>query len=53
MAQCEVNPIELSWVKVRDYCHEHNKLFTLKVVEELIPLGFSTAVDSTDVEALW
>ena len=52
MANCELNLTELSLAKVKDYRHKHNKLYTLKVIEELIPLGFSTASDITDVEAL-
>jgi hypothetical protein len=41
IAHCELNPIELAWSVVKNYCRKHNKTFTLKDIEELVPLGFA------------
>ena len=40
VAHCELNPIELAWAVVKDYCRKNNQLFTLKGIEALIPQGF-------------
>ena len=43
VAHCELNPIELAWAVVKDYCRKHNQAFTLKGVKELIPHGIQQA----------
>ena len=40
VAHTELNPIELAWAVVKDYCRKNNQLFTLKGIEALIPQGF-------------
>ncbi len=34
VAHCELNPIELAWAVVKDYCRKHNETFTLRGIEE-------------------
>ena len=37
----ELNPIELAWSLVKGYVAKHNKSFTLKEVEKLVPEGIN------------
>ena len=37
----QLNPIELAWSVVKGYVAKHNKKFTLKEIEELVPQGIS------------
>ena len=39
IAHCELNPIELAWAIMKDYCRKHNQSFTLKEIRSLIPHG--------------
>ena len=41
VAHPELNPIELAWSVVKGYVAKHNKKFTLKEIEELVPQGIS------------
>ena len=43
VAHCELNPIELAWAVVKDYCRKNNQLFTLKGIKDLIPNGLLQA----------
>ena len=43
----ELNPIELAWSVVKGYVAKHNKKFTLKEVEELVPQGISQVTPKT------
>lgn len=38
----ELNPIELAWSVVKGYVARHNKKFTLKGVEALVPEAMNT-----------
>ena len=44
----ELNPIKLAWSVVKGYVTKHNKSFTLKEVEKLVPEGMSMVTP-----ALW
>ena len=37
VAHPELNPTELAWSVVKGYIVKHNKKFTLKEIEELVP----------------
>ena len=42
VAHPELNPIELAWSVVKAYVAKHNKKFTLKEVEKLVPQAIKT-----------
>ena len=47
IAHRELNPIELAWAVVKDYCRKNNELFTLKGIEALVPQGFQQCSPDT------
>ena len=47
VAHPELNPIELAWSVVKGYVAKHNKKFTLKEIEELVPQGISQVTPKT------
>ena len=44
LAHCELNPIELAWVNVKEYVRKHNQQFTMTEVEHLKPTGISATM---------